>query len=80
MRAAKNRSDNYGDQERRELLEHASRTLAESIPGLPESEPVAQACIYLLKHLSGEYNPPLLSTLVMNDRIANRKPEFVISA
>jgi hypothetical protein len=64
------REANYGDQERMELMDHASRTLAQSLSQLPGSSGVAQACVYLLRHLSRS---------AMQDFVSNCESEFIVS-
>jgi hypothetical protein len=64
------REANYGDQERSELIDHATRTLAQSLSQLPVSSGLAQACVYLLKHLSGSG---------MKDFVPNCESEFIVS-
>jgi hypothetical protein len=74
MKAGKN----YADQERQDLLEHASRTLAASLPDLPGTVGIAQACIYLMKHLARDNRVPCSSKSILDDRATNGKSELVI--
>jgi hypothetical protein len=71
---------NYGDQERQDLAEYASRTLAASLPDLPGSMGIAQACIYVMKHLARDNRIPCSSTSVLDDRVANGKSELIIGS